>query len=121
VWAVRKDYAQAQAALEKARELGPDDHVMFNAWAWFQATCPDSRFRDGTQAVANATRACEKTNWKVDGIIDTLAAAYAEAGDFAQAVHFQKRVLEARVLPESVRTKALARLALYEQGKPYRE
>jgi tetratricopeptide (TPR) repeat protein len=121
VWAARKDYAQAQAALDKARELGPDDHGVLNAWAWFQATCPDAKYRDWTQAVANATRACEQTYWNADGHIDTLAAAYAEAGDFAQAVHFQKRVLESRMLPESMRTKALARLALYEQGKPYRE
>jgi hypothetical protein len=89
--------------------------------AWFAATCPDEASRDGRQAVLDATRACERTFWKAEMTLDTLAAAHAEVGDFEQALKYQKQALECGDLPVNIRPKAEARLALYQQGKPYRE
>ena len=76
--------------------------------------------RDGKLAVATATRAAELTNWKDEQVLSTLAAAYAESGDFAAAVRWQQRALELHAAT-GVSTKAdQDRLALYKAGKPYR-
>ena len=53
-----------------------------------RATCPEEKHRNGQQAVEYATKACELTAWKNAPYLGTLAAAYAEAGDFAKAVQF---------------------------------
>ncbi len=65
------------------------------ARAWIWATCPDSRYRDGKQAVESATRACELTGWKSPDELDTLAAAYAESGDFTAAAKWGQQAAEA--------------------------
>src|SRR5882762_11564764 len=61
--------------------------------AWFQATCPDSSFRNGQQAVKDAKAACSIMQWKDEDMIDTLAVAYAETGDFDSAVQYVSQAL----------------------------
>jgi hypothetical protein len=56
----------------------------------------------------------------VAGYLDILAAAYAEAGDFKQAIKFQKQALEFPHRPEAEVDKARQRLKLYEAGKSHR-
>ena len=58
-------------------------------------------------------------NQVMHGFLDTLAAAHAEAGNFAQAVKYQEKAV--RMAPLRVRKKFQARLVLYRQNKPYRE
>jgi len=122
VWSARKDYAQARAELEKARQLGPEDFYVLNCLAWFAATCPDAAYRDGPRAVADATRAGEKTLWKAGSMLDTLAAAYAETGQFDKALETQKKALaKPDDFPKKELEKARQRLKLYMDGKPYRK
>jgi WD40 repeat protein/serine/threonine protein kinase len=94
-----------------------------NRLAWMQATCPAAEVRNGAEAVKNATRACELTQWKKAQYVNTLAAAYAEVGDFESAVKWQKEAI--RLLTEEDPAEWPAefqeRLRLYESGKPYRE
>ncbi len=69
---------QAREDLDHAVQLSPKSARTHNMVAWYWATHPNERIRDGRKAVASATRACELTDWKDDMILDTLAAAYAD-------------------------------------------
>jgi hypothetical protein len=87
--------------------------------AWLLATGTDVTLRDGEKAVEYATRACEATDWKVAEYLDTLAAAYAEHGDFGHAVGFAKKSLT--LAGKQGGADFEARLKLYQNRTPYRE
>ena len=85
--------------------------------AWFQATCSDSAFRNGKQAVKDAKAACSIMRWKDEDMIDTLAVAYAETGDFNSAVQYVSQALAMKgVSPESAKV-FREHLAWFQQGK----
>jgi WD40 repeat protein/serine/threonine protein kinase len=90
----------------------------YNARAWIQATANEGRFRDGRNAVLDATKACDLTEWKSWQFIDTLAAAYAEAGEFGQALKWQTKAHE--FAPEREKGDLAKRLELYQSGTAYR-
>jgi len=62
--------------------------------ARLRAQCDDAKFRDGAKAVADATLACELTQWKNPHHLEVFGAAHAEAGDFAAAVRWQTKALD---------------------------
>lgn len=113
---------EALADFEKAIALNsPRLEVALNAIAWTRATSTDETLRNAAEAVELATRACDLTKWQNAGCIDTLAAAYAEKGDFDQAVELQRKALElASQFPER-RAEIESRVALYQRREPYRE
>jgi tetratricopeptide (TPR) repeat protein len=72
--------------------------------AWFQATCANASFRNGQQAVKDAKAACSIMAWKDEDTIDTLAAAYAETGDFDFAVRYAAQALAVKgISPEDAK------------------
>ena len=87
--------------------------------AWLLATCPDPAFRDGRTAVAEAMQACERSEWKHTRSIDVLTAAYAETGDFAQALNYERQALASDRVDPRARGRMEDRLALYRRGLPY--
>jgi serine/threonine-protein kinase len=93
----------------------------WNAIAWLLATCPDQSARDGKKSVQLATEACELTQWKNPSLLDTLAAACAEAGNFEQAIKWQSETLRLYDNAGDSRPGMEKRLALYKQHKAYRE
>jgi tetratricopeptide (TPR) repeat protein len=88
-------YDDAKRSLEAAHHLQPSDPTTLNDLAWLLATSPNGRLRNGRRAVVFAQQSCALTNWNNAYSIDTLAAAYAAAGDFSQAVKFQQRAIDA--------------------------
>jgi tetratricopeptide (TPR) repeat protein len=116
-----RDYAKALADWKKALELKQDEHATYNSLAWLLATSPDIKTRDGKKAIEYALKSCELSEWKVGEAIDTLAAAYAEAGDFKRAVEFEKKAIALMKPGVDATDEARARLELYQHRHPYRE
>jgi tetratricopeptide (TPR) repeat protein len=114
-------YAEAERAYLGAIKAQPAFVPAYNSLGWLLATCPDDKVRDGKRAVEYATTACERSGWKDPFCLDTLAAAYAEAGQFEEAVRYQTRALDDPAFKGDVRTAAKQRLELYRQKKPFRE
>jgi tetratricopeptide (TPR) repeat protein len=118
----KKEYQKALADYQRAVEIDAKDPGNHNSLAWLLATCPDVKFRDGKKALEAATRACELASWKKAYVLDTLAAAYAEDGKYADAVRWQKKAVEIAEVDKAGNLKEYReRLKLYEQGKPFRD
>ncbi len=84
--------------------------VVLNNRAWLRATCPDASLRNGQLAVSDAKKACELNIWLLASHIDTLAAAYAEAGDFDSAIRYQQEAIaKEKSVPEQA-SKGLTKL-----------
>lgn len=114
------EYEKALADFNKSIEFDPKDPIVRNSLAWLLATCPVESLRDGDNAVKHATEACKLTDWQQGICLDTLAAAYAEAGDFQKAVEWQQKALE-MAPPEITQQESQQRLKGYQNKKPHRE
>jgi tetratricopeptide (TPR) repeat protein len=114
------DCTGARAELAEAARLLPTDAAVLNDLAWLLATAPDGAARDGRQAVELATRACELGGWRVGAHIDTLAAAHAEAGQFARAREYEAKAVAVAGYDAVSFAVAAHRLALFHRGRPYR-
>jgi tetratricopeptide (TPR) repeat protein len=79
--------AEAIAHYRRALHLQPDCLEALNNLAWILAADAQADLRNGTEAVLLARRACALTQNTVPAFIGTLAAAYAEAGQFDDAIH----------------------------------
>jgi serine/threonine-protein kinase len=114
-------YAEAEQAYLGAIQVHPACVPAYDLLARLLATCPDEKVRDGKRAVEYATTACERTGWKDPKCLDTLAAAYAQTGQFEEAVRYQTRALEDPVLKGDLRKAATQRLELYRHKEPFRD
>lgn len=118
-WQASGVFDKAITDYTRAIELGPEDPDFYNCLAWVLATCPEAKHRDGERAVENARKACEGTHWVDWETLDTFASAYAETGNYPEAVKWQKKAIE--LAPRPVKLLLKSRLELYETGRPYRE
>lgn len=98
----------------------PDWVLPLNNLAWIQATHSEARFRNPREAIEHALRACELTKYKNPSVLDTLAAAYAAAGRFSDAVATAEEALELTSSADKKLTERIQdRLSLYKTGQPY--
>ena len=100
----------------------PDDLAILGQLAWVLATDPDAAFRNGAEALSLAQRAVGLSRELDPAVLDVLAAAYAESGDYKKASETCRRAMELAAThsePELLQ-KLLARIALYDAGMPYR-
>ena len=119
----QRNFAAAMTEYQKALDLNPKNSPVSINLAWLLATCPDSSLRNGEKAVALAQQAVQLSGTKSPEILDTLAAAYAEAGRFPEAIETARQALN---LPATKNNQPLTdaiqtRLELYKIRSPYRE
>lgn len=112
-------WSQASADYRRAVTLDGSSVRAHQSAAWLMATCPETPYRNAQLALEYAKKAVAVGGQEDFQLLDTLAAAYANAGDFAAA----KQQLEAalKLAPESQAPALRARLTLYQQNQPYRE
>jgi tetratricopeptide (TPR) repeat protein len=114
---------EAVAEYRTTLQLDPNHSLAMNDLAWILATAHDARFRNGAEAVTCAEQACRLTDYKLPLFVGTLAAAYAEAGRFDDAV---KTAEQAIALATADKKQVLADknrelLELYQAKNAYHE
>jgi Flp pilus assembly protein TadD len=114
---------EAVAQYRQALRLNPDLAEALNNLAWILAASSNDGLRNGTEAVRLAERACELTHHDKPLFVGTLAAAYAEAGRFSEAVTTAEKAeqLAAATGLKDLAGKNRQLLELYRAGKPYHE
>jgi tetratricopeptide (TPR) repeat protein len=116
---MQKRIPEALAEWRAGLRVDPDDLPLLGQTAWVLATNPEASVRNGGEAVELAVRAVKLSGAKDPIALDTLAAAYAEAGRFAEAVETARQALA--LAPESSTEDLKARIALYEANRPFRD
>jgi tetratricopeptide (TPR) repeat protein len=138
--ALRKDSTFAEAALLRAQanyhlgryseSLKEIDHVIsirprrdafarsYSDRAWLRLNCPDQSYRNGQQAVKDATSACKLIDWKDEDMIDILVTAYAEVGDFDSAVRYEEKALAVKRVKTDDSKRLRAHLDSFKQHRP---
>lgn len=118
-------HQEAIADFENALKIEPEDTSILNNLAWVLATSPEENLRDGKRAVDLATKACELTDYKLPHILSTLAAAFAESGNFDTAVEWSQKAVDLndpKTDPKNEQEEQLAKeLASYQKKEPWRE
>jgi tetratricopeptide (TPR) repeat protein len=126
---------EAIADYEKLFRLMPDENIdeksgLLNNLAWVLSTSPKDEIRDGKRALELALEACELTSYGESHILSTLAAAYAETGDFEKAKEWSGKAVEkaksdvetgAKSAEESQIEQLQEELKGYQDNKPFRE
>jgi tetratricopeptide (TPR) repeat protein len=117
------DIAGAIAHLRRALQIDPGFPDVLNNLAWLLASGPDPSLRNGPEAVQLAERACQLTEYRRTIMLGTLAAAYAEAGRFPEAMATAERAiaLASASGDQILAAKNHELLQLFRDGKPYHE
>ncbi len=123
VLAREKKTGEAIMHLREAVRLKRDSVEALNNLAWILATHPEAQYRNGNEAVKLAERAAGLTQQKDAAALDTLAAAYAEAGRFADAERTARQAegIAADAGQKELAAQIGARLKSYQAGQPWRE
>jgi Tfp pilus assembly protein PilF len=114
---------EAVSHLNEVLRIKPDSIETMNNLAWVLATDPEANIRDGARAVALAEQACKLTHYRETMLVGTLAAAYAEAGRFDEAISTAQKAcaLASKSGEQDLLRRNQELLVLYRAHKPYHE
>ena len=103
--------------------MKPNWAPALNDLAWLLATHPRAEVRDGKQAVQLAEKLCDLTGYRQPGALATLAAAYAETGQYTQAVSTAQAAYDLALAAQTADLAAALRhqLQLYRSNLPCHE
>jgi Flp pilus assembly protein TadD len=112
-------FAEAVQAYREVVRLYPNEPMALNNLAWDLAASPRQELRNGREAVQLASKAVELTGQQEPVLIGTLAAAYAEDGQFAKAVEMAEKARAIALLKRHPEVAAINEqlLKLYSAGK----
>lgn len=88
-----QNYEESDRSYREAASLSPRDARTQNAVAWHLATCPDPSFNDGILAIYHASQAASLSEFRDANVLDTLAAAFARAGRYDEAIDIQEQAM----------------------------
>jgi tetratricopeptide (TPR) repeat protein len=116
-------WEEAATQYRYAVAFAPEKLEALNNLAWILAANAEASLRNGKEAVALAQKACALSQNREPVFLGTLAAAYAEAGDFTRAVSTAE---QAQSIARSAGLGGVAEkngelLQLYRAGKAYHE
>ena len=117
-------HSDAVAVLEEVLKQEPDDEVSLNNLSWLLSTSPIDIVRNGQRALELAKKACELTDYKKSYILSTLAAAYAELGDFEKAMEWSQKSIDVSQEDDNVKDRVddlKKELESYKKRQPFRE
>jgi tetratricopeptide (TPR) repeat protein len=119
---LQRKYSDAAAHLRSAAELQPDRVFLLNLRAIILATCPDDSVRNGAAAILLAERARMLTKGQNASVLDTLSAAYAEAGRFPDAIDTEQQAISIAVQQGNTRQADMLKdhLSAYTRNLPLR-
>ncbi|MBM4103758.1 MAG: tetratricopeptide repeat protein [Planctomycetes bacterium] len=117
------NFGEAIRQIKRSLEIEPNNIGTKNNLAWMLAVCSDPAVRDPSEAIRLAQEACTATNSMNFSVLDTLGAAYASAGRFAEAIETARTALALVDTKDRSKIKddIQHRLTFYTQGKPYIE
>jgi tetratricopeptide (TPR) repeat protein len=116
-YASQADYAKTLADYTESIRVDPENPDSRHHRVVFRSACKEDKYRDGKQAIEDATKACEMSEWQTPLYLSGLAMAYAESGDFDSALKWQRKAIEVSGSASGYLT---TNLELYKQHKPFR-
>ncbi|MDX1948492.1 MAG: tetratricopeptide repeat protein [Pirellulaceae bacterium] len=114
-------HAEAVTDYLEAIKLDPEDTGVLNNLAWVLATSPDDKVRDATKSIEYGLKACELTKYERPHILSTLAAGYAEKGDWETAIKWSGKAVELGAKEDDVSDQLKKELESYKEKKAWRE
>ena len=115
-------WGEADRLYKRLLELDPKDSGVLNNYSWLLATCPEDQYRDAARALEYGKQAAEATLYAAPHILSTLAAAYAEGGDFESARSWSQKAVELGEKENHESLDSLKKeLESYKENKPWRE
>jgi tetratricopeptide (TPR) repeat protein len=122
------DYEVVVQSLGNIEDIEPSDRQKreaagaYNNLSWVLATSPVDSVRDGKRALKYGEKAARLTDYKAPHILSTLAAAYAEAGDFEKAVEWSSKAVDIGAQEDHNQLEQLQEeLDSYKAGEAWRE